>query len=69
MKNLFLSLAFMLIGSFSFASSNCDVKETNLLIKSEEVEMNGRKVAIGFYEIDKNSLIELKKYCFLQTTP
>lgn len=37
MKNLFLSLAFMLIGSFSFASSNCDVKETNLLIKSEEV--------------------------------
>ena len=37
MKNLLLSLAFMLIGSFSFASSNCDVKETNLLIKSEEV--------------------------------
>lgn len=37
MKNLFLSLAFMLIGSFAFASSNCDVKETNLLIKSEEV--------------------------------
>lgn len=32
------------------------------LIKSEEVEMNGKKVAIGLYEIDKKSIIELKKY-------
>lgn len=32
------------------------------LIKSEEVEMNGKKVAIGLYEIDKKSIVELKKY-------
>ncbi|WP_396143646.1 hypothetical protein [Flavobacterium sp.] len=32
------------------------------LIKSEEVEMNGKKVAIGLYEIDNKSIVELKKY-------
>ena len=32
------------------------------LIKSEEVEMNGKKVAIGLYEIDSKSILELKKY-------
>jgi hypothetical protein len=32
------------------------------IIKSEEVDMNGRKVSIALYEIDKKSLIEIKKY-------
>lgn len=32
------------------------------LVKSEQVDMNGRKVAIGLYEIDKSSFEELKKY-------
>jgi len=32
------------------------------LVKSEQVDMNGRKLAIGLYEIDKVSFEELKKY-------
>lgn len=32
------------------------------LVKSEQVEMNGRNLSIGLYEIDKSSLEELKKY-------
>lgn len=32
------------------------------LVKSEQVEMNGRKLATALYEIDKISLAELKKY-------
>lgn len=32
------------------------------LIKSEEIEMNGRKLAVALYEIDKTSLDQLKKY-------
>ncbi|WP_445453150.1 hypothetical protein [Flavobacterium sp. 25HG05S-40] len=32
------------------------------LVKSEQVEMNGRKLATALYEIDKVSLVELKKY-------
>ena len=31
------------------------------LLKSEEVEMNGKKVSIGMYQIDDASLKELKK--------
>jgi len=32
------------------------------LVKSEQVEMNGRNLSIGLYEIDKSCLEELKKY-------
>lgn len=32
------------------------------LVKSEQVDMNGRKLAVGLYEIDKLSFEELKKY-------
>lgn len=32
------------------------------LVKSEQVEMNGRKLATALYEIDKVSFVELKKY-------
>ncbi len=32
------------------------------LVKSEQLEMNGRKLATALYEIDKLSLAELKKY-------
>ena len=36
MKNVFFSLAFMLIGSFAFASNN-EVKENNVSISNEKV--------------------------------
>lgn len=48
-------------GDLTIQTSNND-GITLKLIKSEEVEMNGKKVAIGLYEIDKKSLIILKKY-------
>ena len=32
------------------------------LVKSEQVDLNGQKLAIGLYEIDKASFEELKKY-------
>ncbi|MFN4026242.1 MAG: hypothetical protein ACK4IZ_02215 [Flavobacterium sp.] len=32
------------------------------LVKSEQVEMNGKTLSIGLYGIDKNSFEELKKY-------
>lgn len=32
------------------------------LVKSEQVDMNGRKLAVGLYEIDKLSFEELKKF-------
>ena len=36
MKNVFFSVAFMLIGSFAFASNN-EVKESNVSISNEKV--------------------------------
>lgn len=48
-------------GDLTIQTSNND-GITLKLIKSEEVEMNGKKVAIGLYEIDKKSLNILKKY-------
>ncbi len=32
------------------------------LLKSEQIEMNGRKLVLGLYEIDKASLAELRKF-------
>lgn len=32
------------------------------LVKSEQIEMNGRKLTTALYEIDKGSFVELKKY-------